>query len=361
MGGNLEKGEILPIYGYLKFKGKSLRVLGINFRGLLVEVPEGFPLEVGKVIRSVFILPFNSYGKVVINNLKLKCEDFEKENSLSAAFCSFVKLSEVEKEFFDFLIRSFLGHNILSDEETFMNYTQDKDTEEAIVRFQKELNSQSRFRYALASIVLVFVFLGLLLYYFKNLRTLEKGTSLVFRYAEPKVSNRLWKGAPYYKKPETKETEGVAYLSGNSTGKKGNGTEIVASLLKDNSISKNKKENGTEKVAYLAENSTGKFSQSLSSENGVYNKLELNSQRSYYCIQVASSKNEKDLIRLAQKLKGYPFVRVEKIGSLYTLRVGFWESSKGASSVLHSLKEEFRGSFLRICDYKPERWTYANR
>ncbi len=360
----MKKGEIFPIYGFIKFKGKFLRVLGINFKGLLVEVPEDFPLEVGKVIRSVFMLPFNGYGKVVINNLKLKCEGFEKENSLNAIFCSFVKLSEVEKEFFDFLIRSFLWRNILSDEDIFMNYTQDKNTEKAIIRFQKELSSQSRLKYALASIVLIFAFLGLLVYYFSNLRTLEEKTPLVFKCVEPGVSNKLKKeeGAPSSKSfDEAKEnkTERVAYLGGNSTDKKENGTERVASLLNDNSTTN--KENDTEKVAYLTENSTGNFSQPLSSENETDNKLGLDSQRSYYCIQVASSKSEKDLIKLAQKLEDYPFVRVEKIGSLYTLRVGFWESSKDASLILRSLKEKFRGPFLRICDYKPERWTYANR
>ena len=86
-------------------------------------------------------------------------------------------------------------------------------------------------------------------------------------------------------------------------------------------------------------------------------------EESYYCIQVASSPYKAEgLIGLAKELEGeLPDVRVEKIGGIYTLRVGFWKSEGKAREHLKELKRWEKDAFVRRCLYKPERWVYPRQ
>ena len=83
----------------------------------------------------------------------------------------------------------------------------------------------------------------------------------------------------------------------------------------------------------------------------------------YYCIQVASSPGNLDLlIEEAKELQNqFPQVRVEKIGHMYTVRVGFWKDFKKAKSALSEVKQLFPSAFLRDCYYKPQRWVFPAR
>jgi hypothetical protein len=85
---------------------------------------------------------------------------------------------------------------------------------------------------------------------------------------------------------------------------------------------------------------------------------ELSRSEKYYCIQVASDRNLKGLISKAKSFTSYPFVRIEKIGNLYTLRIGFWDDKDEARSALRSVRRAVRDAFFRTCVYKPERWVY---
>ncbi len=75
-----------------------------------------------------------------------------------------------------------------------------------------------------------------------------------------------------------------------------------------------------------------------------------------YSIQIASSKNLHSIEKLFSKYKSFPYARIEKIGSYYTLRVG-------AASNKNSLKpllKQCRGGFLRKADIKLNRIIKAN-
>ncbi|WP_456456824.1 SPOR domain-containing protein [Thermovibrio sp.] len=346
-----EKEEIFPIYGYLKFKGKLLKVLGINLKGILVETPSDIPLELKKAFRSKFIFPFNYYGEVVVDNLKLRCESFERKDGSEALFCSFVNLSDIQKEFFQFLVKNFLWHNIISVKSSFMNYTQTKNIEENLLRFKEEFSFLSKKKYIYAFLV-VFILATILSFlsfsFIKREENVKKKNLLTLKYIEPKPqADKVFpKKAEKAKVSESKEKVFSASESGRAFQLSGNFTSASGG-------------NETEKVALTSSNSTVKANEAEKDEIG--ENLKLDSQKSYYCIQVASGKREEDLVKMAQKLKDYPFVRVEKIGGIYTLRVGFWESSKDAVSVLRSLRKEFKGSFVRTCYYKPQRWSYVNR
>ncbi len=86
-------------------------------------------------------------------------------------------------------------------------------------------------------------------------------------------------------------------------------------------------------------------------------------EESYYCIQIESSPSSGSLIRKARELRreGFPSVRVERIGGLYTVRMGFWKHFREAESFFLSHRGELRGAFVRKCYLKPERWVYPER
>ena len=85
----------------------------------------------------------------------------------------------------------------------------------------------------------------------------------------------------------------------------------------------------------------------------------LSEEEDYYCVQVATDVSAERLIKLAQNLKGFPYVRVEKIGRYYTLRVGFDESFRKDRKLADEIRRKIGKSvFPRVCAYRPERWVY---
>ncbi len=86
------------------------------------------------------------------------------------------------------------------------------------------------------------------------------------------------------------------------------------------------------------------------------------SQEVYYCVQLLSTpKITQELEKDFFFLKGLPDRRVEKIGNLYTLRVGFWRSKREAEKYLKLLKKRFPGAFVRTCYKLPSRWVFPKR
>ncbi|TCK05279.1 alginate export family protein [Phorcysia thermohydrogeniphila] len=88
----------------------------------------------------------------------------------------------------------------------------------------------------------------------------------------------------------------------------------------------------------------------------------LSGDRDYYCVQLVTSPYPSQLVEMATELSGrFEDVRVEKIGSLYTLRVGFWDRVREGKDVLRELKRRFPSAFMRVCAYKPERWIFPSK
>jgi len=84
--------------------------------------------------------------------------------------------------------------------------------------------------------------------------------------------------------------------------------------------------------------------------------------KDYYCVQLISSPQVSPLVKTAKELsERYSDVRVEKIGSLYTLRVGFWNRVREGRSVLKELRRRFPTAFMRVCAYRPERWLFPTK
>ncbi len=80
----------------------------------------------------------------------------------------------------------------------------------------------------------------------------------------------------------------------------------------------------------------------------------------FYCIQVASSRNPEELKKIIKFVSTYPDIRIEKIGDIYTLRVGFFKEPKKARQIEKRLKGSFKDAFLRVCAYRPERVVFPD-
>lgn len=96
---------------------------------------------------------------------------------------------------------------------------------------------------------------------------------------------------------------------------------------------------------------------------GFWNSSSLGAEK-FYCVQVSSfSKVGKRELSAYNRLKGkFPQVRIEKIGALYTIRVGFWKSLDEAKKAARELRAlGFKESFPRNCYYIPSRWLYPKK
>ena len=75
----------------------------------------------------------------------------------------------------------------------------------------------------------------------------------------------------------------------------------------------------------------------------------------YYCVQMASSRKFENLRRTIRYVSTFPYVRIEKIGDLYTLRAGFFKKRENAVRLLKRAREVFKNAFVRRCDLVPGR------
>ena len=75
----------------------------------------------------------------------------------------------------------------------------------------------------------------------------------------------------------------------------------------------------------------------------------------FYCVQLASDRELTSIKRLFNKAKVFPDVRVEKIGDFYVLRAGFFTNKGSAIRLWKRARDTFGDSFVRICDFVPER------
>jgi predicted Zn-dependent protease len=78
----------------------------------------------------------------------------------------------------------------------------------------------------------------------------------------------------------------------------------------------------------------------------------------YYSLQIASSKDMQAMQTLYQRYAELPFVRLERRGTLYVLRAGFWDSSSSARLALSKVRLE--PSLIRIAAYRPETMVAQN-
>ncbi len=72
----------------------------------------------------------------------------------------------------------------------------------------------------------------------------------------------------------------------------------------------------------------------------------------YYSLQIASGKDVGALERAYQRYSHLPFARIERRGTLYTLRAGFWNDEALARQALS--EAPFGAAFVRVAVFKPD-------
>ncbi len=78
-------------------------------------------------------------------------------------------------------------------------------------------------------------------------------------------------------------------------------------------------------------------------------------QEKYYCIQVISSRNLSEAERVFLELKHLPHARIERIGSFYTVRIGFWKNKNEYKKYIEEISQKYHTAFPRTCLYLEER------
>ncbi len=338
-----ESRNLFNIPAYIKVGDKRLKVIKWGIAGAIIEnVPF---LESEENITADFVFPYDAYNELVIPEVKLRCAP---ENG--TLFCRFENLSKEQERLLKFLVREYLWRRIISIPSEFMNYTQDSEVRRELLSFKRNLTLKKRLKrvtYLVGFVGLAGIFLlgartlfykentGLTVKYSETSRikkTQANGVKLAIREGEndKKGGNSNFLKAPYPKikaKMEKKTDKGKVNT-------KGKATTINSLIKKSKTVETSNKERATEKKELLR---TGK----------------------YYCVQVATDVSAQRLIKLAEELKGFPYVRVEKIGNFYTLRVGFDQTYREDKKLAEEIKRRIhRKVFPRVCAYKPERWIY---
>lgn len=90
----------------------------------------------------------------------------------------------------------------------------------------------------------------------------------------------------------------------------------------------------------------------------IFHSFSLADIKSFYCIQLYTSKSKEKSIKYYEFVKNLPDARIEKINEYYTLRVGFFQKRDKAINILKRAKKLFKDSFLRKCYYIPKRIIY---
>ena len=318
--------QLFPIPAYIELDGNRFKVLKVGLKGLLLE-EDPILLELLKEKDSNFvvvnfILPYDGFNELVLPRVKLKC--FQEEES--GLLCRFVELQPEHEELFRALVRNFLWRRIISIPSEFMNYTQDETVRKELLSIEKKLKTKKRLK-ILAALTLL-TSLGALLSVVPKLWSppLKEKPSLVVRY-ESKKEEAVPKLPPKVEEVKVEEVQR----------KRATPESKPEELSLKELISQVKTQ--AEKAPPQEPPKT------------------LSRDKDYYCIQVATDVEPNALIKKAEKIK-QEYTRVERIGKLYTLRVGFWSSYKEAKEKLPPLKSSFKDAFIRKCAYRPERWLY---
>ena len=357
-----DEKQLLPIPAYLELGGSRVKVLKLGVKGLVAEWSAYFQSQdEGGRVKVDFIFPYDGYSEIVLKDVNLQCQldgVEEGKEPPREVYCKFVDLTREQEEFFRLLVRDYLWRRIVSIPSEFMNYTQDEEVRKELLALQKKIELKKKLR----KLALVGGALGVILFaFFTPAITklfFEKRATITVKYKEEKGGSSekaeknselnlpLTSREPKVKKVESnppQELQGVEKkevnpVSASLSVPSGEITPAVSVSYK-NAVSK-------------------KEASSPNREEKKEKTSSLSRTKTYYCVQVASDFKPEGLIKKAEKFSSLPYVRVEKIARVYTLRVGFWEDKKEAKKYSKLIKKEERGAFWRTCAYKPERWVY---
>jgi hypothetical protein len=80
-----------------------------------------------------------------------------------------------------------------------------------------------------------------------------------------------------------------------------------------------------------------------------------NSHGSDWCVQVSTFRNIEGIKQDFKKVKTHEDARIEKIGDIYSLRVGYFETEARAKEELKSIRGDFPKAIVRKCANEPDR------
>lgn len=83
------------------------------------------------------------------------------------------------------------------------------------------------------------------------------------------------------------------------------------------------------------------------------------SQETFWCVQISSSNNLPELKTVYEKIKDINNARIEKIGSVFTIRAGFYNKKNQADELKALLEQQnIKNTIVRKCYYVKERIVY---
>lgn len=341
-----EKRSLFSIPAYLKVGDKRFKVIKWGVDGAVVE--NSPVLKSQEPVKAEFIFPYDAYNELLIPDVKIRC--FPENGTL---FCRFESLSKDQEKIFKFLVREYLWRRIISIPSEFMNYTQDKEVRRELLALQRNISLKSKLRKFLYVMLLIVisgtVFLGL-----KTLIT-AKSPELTVKYSELTASRKEEKTDIPVENESSQSVKSEEEIGKNTSAP---GTELTEKKTQAKEIEQPEVETVV-KVPEKEQKTVQKESLNHQNSTSVSAEANLSRAKNYYCVQVATDVSAERLIKLAQNLKGFPYVRVEKIGRYYTLRVGFDESFRKDRKLADEIRKKVGKSvFPRICAYRPERWVY---
>ena len=324
-----ESGNLFNIPAYVKVRNKKFRVIKLGTDGLILENTPEIPLE--EVITVEFVFPYDAYNELVIPKLKIRCHE---ENG--KLFCQFKDLSREQEDIIKFIVREHLWKRIISIPSEFMNYTQDKKVREELLMLQRDIFLKDKLQKILFIAALMFI--GSLLTLIVN--------GLHEKEVKPISIKNFGSDKKFKKNYSINEKENIR--PENQTPKdSGQSVKHPKNTKTSGEVKPKQEAKSHEKLPKREEPKASATT------------IKLSPRRNFYCVQVASDTLPDRLIILAKELEDLPFVRVEKVGMFYTLRVGFNRTYREGKILEEKVKKRIRGeAFSRICAYRPERWVY---
>ena len=290
------KMEGIKLISLLEINGKIFKVEEITEEGLITETDGCRELSKGK-LTGKFIFPYNCYSEIVIENLKLNCGIKEGK-----CICRFKDLSSNQKEIFKTLIEGFKKEKIIFISSKKMNYIRDESLEKKLLKLSK-VDKIKRIGIKISAVLVGGFALALV-----SLNALHRENSVKVSIKAPGESKKP-KEAVIKTPPSPSHSKPLSPPA-----------------------SPPKKTQATKKEEKLSRGKT------------------------YYCIQLVSGRNLKNIKEKIKNLNA-PYLRVERFGKYYAVRVGFFKNPQETAEILKSLKRKFKDAFVRTCYYKPERWV----
>ncbi|TCK06675.1 SPOR domain-containing protein [Phorcysia thermohydrogeniphila] len=373
-----ERFQGTRINAYIRVDDGQYRVRELGIEGVILEgrIPA---LVEGKSKRVTLTVPFDGQNQLEIKGLKLVCSYGNGET-----VCYFRELSKSQNEAIKMLLRECNWKRLVPSEKEFMNYTKEERTRELLLSFiEEERKKKLRLlSYTLAvalGLLIVAVFFKLFVLPLRpvgkplevaevNQKEVSQSTSesqteqteteeipdtieglpedLVVSKVEWNNINTMGKVPPYFNPVNPSESapkETVAKEEQKEQTLVSTKETLQAPPLKEQKQEVNEEKEEKETIEKEEE----------------MEKPQLSESEDYICIQVASDRKPSWLLKVSEELKAFPYVRVEKIGNAYTLRVGFFKEREEAKKVLREIKKRYPRAFMRTCAYRPKRWVHS--